>query len=92
MYKLNEDKTAVGQDEVFKWPRNRDVSLLCFLAFVIHASVFCCSWFAIVLAIYGKINFISMDLEQSLFRQINNSSNNNFTIEYCNEWEDCLKY
>ena len=40
MYKLNEDKTAVGQDEVFKWPRNHDVSLLCFLAFVIHASVF----------------------------------------------------
>jgi len=42
MYKRNEAKTAVDQDEVVKWPKNRDVSLLCFLAFGIHASTFCC--------------------------------------------------
>ena len=40
MYKWNEGKTAVDQDEAVKWPRNRDVSLLCSLAFVIHASAF----------------------------------------------------
>ena len=92
MYKWNEGKTAVDQDEVAKWPRNRYVSLLCSFAFVIHASAFLLRWFAIVRVISGKRNLIDIDIELNLFHQINDSNNNKFTITNCTEWEDCLKY